>query len=73
VLGTVTRFSENNFVFTTSGKTRMGGFSKFKARFDGLMFNELRKMVEERGDDPAKVTLDRWTVHDLRLPDLQSA
>jgi len=66
VLGTVTRFSENGFVFTTSGKTRMGGFSKFKARFDGLMFNELRKMAAECGDDPAKITLDRWTVHDLR-------
>ncbi|HEV7982049.1 MAG TPA: integrase arm-type DNA-binding domain-containing protein [Xanthobacteraceae bacterium] len=66
VLGTITRFSENGFVFTTSGKTRMGGFSKFKARFDGLMFNELRKITEERGDDPADVILDRWTVHDLR-------
>jgi integrase len=66
VLGTVTRFSENGYVFTTSGNTRMGGFSKFKARFDGLMLNELRKIAKERGDEPAKVALDRWTVHDLR-------
>jgi integrase len=66
VLALAPRFGENGFVFTTSGNTRMGGFSKFKARFDGLMLNELRKMAEEHGDDPAKVALDRWTVHDLR-------
>jgi integrase len=66
VLGTVTRFSENGFVFTTTGTARMGGFSKFKARFDGLTLNELRKVAAERDGDPATVTLDRWTVHDLR-------
>jgi integrase len=66
VLGTVTRFSGNGFVFTTTGNARMGGFSKFKARFDGLMLNELRRAATERDDDPAKITLDRWTVHDLR-------
>jgi integrase len=66
VLGAVTRFAENGFVFTTTGNARMGGFSKFKARFDGLMLGELRMAAVERGDDPAKITLDRWTVHDLR-------
>jgi integrase len=66
VLGAVKRFAENGFVFTTTGKARMGGFSKFKARLDELMLAELRRAAAKRGDDPAKITLDRWTVHDLR-------
>jgi hypothetical protein len=66
VLASVPILGEMGLVFTTTGKARMGGFSKFKARFDSLMLNELRKTSEERGDDPAKMTIDRWTVHDLR-------
>jgi integrase len=66
VLGTVTRFSENGLVFTTTGNARMGGFSKFKARFDARMLAELRKAAAERDSDPANITLDHWTVHDLR-------
>jgi integrase len=64
VLAAAPRVGE--FVFTTGGETAIGGFSKFKARFDGLMVNELRNAARERGDDPTGVTLDRWTVHDLR-------
>jgi Arm DNA-binding domain/Phage integrase family len=66
VLALVPRFGKKGFVFTTSGETGIGGFSKFKARFDGRMLDERRKLASERGDDPAKVTLDNWTVHDLR-------
>jgi integrase len=50
----------------TTGETGIGGFSKFKAQFDARMLDELRKMAEGRGDDPAKVSLNRWTIHDLR-------
>jgi integrase len=56
---------KEGFVFTTSGETAIGGFSKFKARFDLLMLTELRKAAAERGE-AAKVVLDRWTIHDLR-------
>ena len=31
------------FVFTTTGKSGIGGFSKFKKQFDALMLTELRK------------------------------
>jgi integrase len=31
------------FVFTTTGETGIGGFSKFKAQFDALMLAELRR------------------------------
>jgi integrase len=54
------------FVFTISGKHGMQGFSKFKAHFDGLMLTELRKAAAERSENPEKVTLARWTIHDLR-------
>ena len=30
------------------------------------MLAALRKMAAEQGKDPAKVTLERWTIHDLR-------
>jgi integrase len=66
VLALAPRFGEKGFVFTTSGEAGIGGFSKFKAQFDGLMLAELRRAAVERGDDPAKVTLDNWTIHDLR-------
>jgi hypothetical protein len=36
VLATVPRYGEKGFVFTTTGEAGIGGFSKFKAHFDGL-------------------------------------
>ena len=66
VLDKVKKLSDDGLVFTTSGKTRMGGFSKFKARFDQRMLDEMRHAAAQRGDDPAKIVLNRWTVHDLR-------
>ena len=59
-------FGEAGFVFTISGNHGMQGFSKFKAHFDGRMLAEARKMAAERGDDPEAITLERWTIHDLR-------
>jgi integrase len=63
VLGVVTKLGRKGFVFTTNGNTPISGFTKFKARFDGLMLEELRKLAEGRGGDPA---IERWTIHDLR-------
>ena len=60
------KFGEKNFVFTTTGETGISGFSKFKAQFDALMLGELRDAALKRGDDPAMITLDHWTIHDLR-------
>jgi integrase len=62
----VIRMGDVGFVFTISGKHGMQGFSKFKTHFDGLMLTELRRAAAERGEDPEKVTLARWTIHDLR-------
>jgi integrase len=66
VLATAPKFGEKGFVFTMGGERGVAGFTKFKGRFDTRMLDELRRAAVERGDDPTKVTLDRWTIHDLR-------
>jgi integrase len=66
VLATVPGFGERGFVFTVTGVTGIAGFAKFKARFDRLILGALHKAAVERDDDPSKVTLDHWTIHDLR-------
>jgi hypothetical protein len=40
--------------------------SRSDRAFDERMLAALRKITEERDDDPFKVTLQRWTIHDLR-------
>ena len=51
-----------DYVFTTSGKTAVSGFSKAKSRVDELMLRELR-----HGDDnQEKIELNDWRLHDLR-------
>ena len=66
-LGEVKRIeSEKGFVFTTTGKTPVSGFSKAKARIDEGMLSYLRQRAEERGEDPETVTLPAWRTHDLR-------
>jgi integrase len=66
VLGALPVFGKDAFVFTMTGNARIGGFSNFKLRFDEFMLEELRQVAAARGDDLAKITFDRWTVHDLR-------
>lgn len=46
--------------------TPISGFSKYKDKLDGKVMDRLRKIAEERGADPAKVTMAPWTLHDLR-------
>lgn len=65
VLNKTARISRK-FVFTTTGLGPIKGFAKLKTTFDDKMLAELRKLAEERGDDPRKVSLPRWTIHDLR-------
>jgi integrase len=66
VLAGTTKVGKKGFVFTTSGEAGIGSFGRFKVVFDGLMLAELRKAAAERGDDPDRVALARWTMHDLR-------
>jgi integrase len=55
------------FVFTTTGRTAVSGFSRAKEQFDAAIVESMRKAAIARGDDPAKITaLENWTMHDLR-------
>lgn len=52
------------FLFTTTAETPVSGFSKAKARLDGLIAGVARKEAEEHGGDPMSVA--GWRLHDLR-------
>jgi integrase len=51
-----------SYVFNTTGKTPVSGFSKAKGELDAAMLAHLRKGAAE----PDKVTLPGWRIHDLR-------
>jgi integrase len=54
------------FVFTTTGESHVTGYSRAKHRLDREMLALARQEAAERGADPEKVTIPRWTLHDLR-------
>jgi integrase len=54
------------YVFTATSRGPITSFVEFKRRLNADMLAALRKMAAEQGKDPAKVTLERWTIHDLR-------
>ena len=54
------------YVFTTTGRSPISGFSKGKIAIDKRMLETLRKAASDRGEDPAKVALEPWRLHDLR-------
>jgi integrase len=54
------------YVFTTAGRCPMRNFGKVKAGLDAAMLAEMRKGAQQRGEAPAKITLDPWVIHDLR-------
>jgi integrase len=55
------------FIFsTTHGKVPVSGYSKAKQRLDGAMLVHLRQQAQARGDDPARVTLPKFVLHDVR-------
>ena len=55
-----------DMVFSTNGNTAFSGFTKCKLRLDRDMLAKLQEAAKERGDDPEKVTLREWRLHDLR-------
>ncbi len=55
-----------DLVFTTNGETAFGGYSKSKRRLDDKILAKLREQAVERGEDPMKVSLPDWRLHDLR-------
>lgn len=56
----------SDLVFTTTGKSPFSGFSKSKANLDALVLAALRQRAEKQGEDPEKVELSDWRIHDIR-------
>lgn len=54
------------YLLTTTGETPISGFSRAKAAIDAEMLAIAKEEAERRGEDPAKVRIDAWTLHDLR-------
>lgn len=61
------RAVDSEFVFSTTGRTAISGFSRFKATLDAAILKSMREEASERGDDPDEVAdLPDWRLHDLR-------
>jgi integrase len=58
--------TEEGFVFSTNGKTAPSGFSRAKERLDRLMLSYAKEEARRSGNDPAKVEIEEWRLHDLR-------
>jgi integrase len=60
-------FTKGDALFTTTfGLKPINGFSKLKADLDLRMLEALKEAAALRGDDPSKVQLEPWVLHDLR-------
>lgn len=56
-----------DFIFsTTGGKSAVSGFSRAKSRLDKSMLAILRADAEDAGDDPKRVKIAPFVVHDTR-------
>jgi integrase len=62
----VPRFKGRYLFSTTHGESPTHMSSKVKDRINELMVDELRKLAEQRGDDPSKLKLASSTNHDIR-------
>lgn len=54
------------FVFTTTGKTAVSGFSDAKEKLNTLMLKHLRERAASRGEDTGGIVVTPWRFHDLR-------
>jgi len=67
IIGTVERIQDCPYVFSTTGKTAVDGYSRAKGRLSGKIVDLMRADAERNGGDPESVQpLLRWTFHDLR-------
>ena len=67
IIGNVPRIAgKKGYLFTTTGETPVSGFSRAKDKLDREMLRLARDEAEARGDDPDRVSILEWTLHDLR-------
>ena len=60
------RMGGADYVFTTTGKTPVSGYSNAKERLDAIILQLARKEAVACGGDPDRVQLQPWRLHDLR-------
>ena len=61
------RFKSGSFLFSTGyGKVATDITEKVKTKIDERMLRTLRAMARMRGDDPDRIELRPWVIHDLR-------
>ncbi|GJD98102.1 tyrosine-type recombinase/integrase [Methylobacterium isbiliense] len=60
------RIEGSEYVLTTTGTSSVSGFSRAKASLDAMMLRIARDEAQARGDDPDRVSLAPWRLHDLR-------
>jgi integrase len=66
------RIEDSRYVFTTTGKTPLSGFSRIKRTLDAAIAAQVEKEVMEAGDDKDRIKELRklfaagWRLHDLR-------
>jgi len=53
-------------LFSTDGENSISGWSKYKGQLDAFMLEELQREAVATGAEAGDVTLQRWTLHDLR-------
>jgi integrase len=67
ILKSLPRIEKSPYVFTTTGKTAVSGWSKSKRLLDAAIVKTMREEAVETGADPETVeALPGWTIHDLR-------
>lgn len=57
---------DSDLIFTTNGQSPFSGFSKSKSLLDREMIATMAAEAADKGEDPEKVELPHWTLHDLR-------
>jgi integrase len=60
------RLGGAEYVFTTTGKTPVSGYSNAKERLDAVMLQLARDDAAARGEEPDRVQVQPWRLHDLR-------
>lgn len=55
-----------SYVLSTTGQSAVSGFSRGKSAIDREMLALARKEAEERGEDPERIEIVPWRLHDLR-------
>lgn len=64
ILARLPRFMGSDLVFTTTGKSGISGYSRAKARLDGLVAKARAAAAAASGEEPAE--MPGWRLHDLR-------